>query len=147
MRVTSDIKTTITPGWKVVHTKGGNVKNTKAFGRSVPKRDETDRRRTKQIAYNEAHGIQPETIRKAVADVMEGARTQLVGKGKGRRVAEPRPAYETLSPEECLKKIARLEQDMFRHARELEFEEAARIRDQIAEIRRVGLGLPDALAG
>jgi excinuclease ABC subunit B len=109
--------------------------------------DETDRRRTKQIAYNEAHGIQPETIRKAVADVMEGARTQLVGKGKGRRVAEPRPAYETLSPEECLKKIARLEQDMFRHARELEFEEAARIRDQIAEIRRVGLGLPDALAG
>jgi len=110
--------------------------------------DETDRRRAKQLAYNEAHGIRPETIRKAVADVMEGARTQLVGKkGKGRRVAEPRPAYETLSPEECLKKIARLEQDMFRHARELEFEEAARIRDQIAEIRRVGLGLPDALAG
>ena len=109
--------------------------------------DETERRRAKQIAYNKAHNIRPETIRKAVADIMEGARTQLVGKGKRKRVAEPRPAYEAMSPEECLKKIARLEQEMFRHARELEFEEAARIRDEIAEIRRVGLGLPDALAG
>jgi excinuclease ABC subunit B len=109
--------------------------------------DETERRRAKQIAYNKAHNIRPETIRKAVADIMEGARTQLVGKGKRKKVAEPRPAYEAMSPEECLKKIARLEQEMFRHARELEFEEAARIRDEIAEIRRVGLGLPDALAG
>ena len=109
--------------------------------------DETERRRTKQMAHNEAHGIKPETIRKAVADIMEGARSsglQKVGRKKG---AEPRPAYETMSPEELLKKVTKLEQAMHKHARELEFEEAARIRDQISEIRRFGLGLPDALAG
>ena len=52
-----------------------------------------------------------------------------------------------MSPEELLKKVTKLEQAMHKHARELEFEEAARIRDQISEIRRFGLGLPDALAG
>jgi excinuclease ABC subunit B len=109
--------------------------------------DETERRRAKQIAYNEAHGIKPETIRKAVADVMEGARAAGLKKVRRGRMAEPRPAYETMSPAALMKKIAKLEQEMFRHARELEFEEAARLRDEIAEIRRVGLGLPDALAG
>jgi len=109
--------------------------------------DETERRRAKQMAYNEAHGIKPETIRKAVADVMEGAREAGLKRVRKGRVSEPRPAYEAMSPAELMKKIARLEQEMFRHARELEFEEAAKIRDQIAEIRRVGLGLPDALAG
>jgi len=109
--------------------------------------DETERRRAKQVAYNEAHGIKPESIRKAVADVMEGAREAGLVKVRRGRGTEPRPAYETMPPETLLKKISKLEQEMFRHARELEFEEAARIRDEIAEIRRVGLGLPDALAG
>ncbi len=108
--------------------------------------DETERRRAKQLAFNEAHGIKPETIRKAIADVMEGAR-YAGGKGAERAVAEPRLAYENLSPEELMKKMARLEQTMYKHARELEFEEAARIRDEIADLRRYGLGLPDTLAG
>jgi excinuclease ABC subunit B len=108
--------------------------------------DETERRRAKQMAHNRAHGIKPETIRKAVADIMEGARASGLQKVGRKKVGEPRPAYETMSPEELLKKIAKLEQTMLKHARELEFEEAARIRDQISEMRRVGLGLPDALA-
>jgi excinuclease ABC subunit B len=109
--------------------------------------DETNRRRTRQITYNEVHGIKPETIRKAVADIMEGARSERPGKTRLRRVGEPRPAWEAMPPEELLKMITKLEQQMLRHARELEFEEAAKIRDQIAEIRRVGLGLPEAKAG
>jgi excinuclease ABC subunit B len=109
--------------------------------------DETGRRRSKQIAYNETHGIKPETIRKAVADIMEGARAEGPGKSRLRRVGEPRPAYETMATADLMKMIAKLEQQMLRHARELEFEEAANIRDQIAEIRRVGLGLPEAKAG
>ena len=109
--------------------------------------DETERRRARQMAFNETHGIRPETIRKAVADVMEGARPDAGGRGKRRAVAEPRLAYETMSPEEVVKRIARLEQDMYRHARELEFEEAAKVRDEIAELRRLGLGLPDTMAG
>jgi excinuclease ABC subunit B len=109
--------------------------------------DETERRRAKQMAFNETHGIRPQTIRKAVADVMEGARPDAGGRGRRRAVAEPRLAYETMSPEEVVKRIARLEQDMYRHARELEFEEAAKVRDEIAELRRLGLGLPDSMAG
>jgi excinuclease ABC subunit B len=108
--------------------------------------DETERRRAKQIAYNEAHGIRPETIRKAVADVMEGARSDKTMK-VGRQAAEPRPAYEAMSPEEVVKLIAKLEQRMYKHAQELEFEEAARLRDEIEEVRRIGLGPTDALAG
>jgi excinuclease ABC subunit B len=109
--------------------------------------DETSRRRSKQIAYNETHGIKPETIRKAVADIMEGARAEGPGRSRLRRVGEPRPAYETMATADLMKMIAKLEQQMLRHARELEFEEAAKIRDQIAEIRRVGLGLPETKAG
>jgi excinuclease ABC subunit B len=108
--------------------------------------DETARRRAKQVAYNEAHGISPETIVKAVADVMEGARTDRVTKVGG-KAAEPRPAYEAMSPDEIVKLIAKLEQRMYKHAQELEFEEAAKIRDEIDEIRRIGLGPADALAG
>ena len=109
--------------------------------------DETDRRRTRQVAYNEEHDIEPETIRKAVSDVMEGARSDRTMKVGRKGAAEPRPAYETMSPEEVLKHIAKLEQTMYRHARELEFEEAARLRDEIDEVRRLGLGLTDKLAG
>ena len=77
---------------------------------------------------------------------MEGARSEKTMK-VGRKAAEPRPAYEAMSPEEIVKLIAKLEQQMYKHAQELEFEEAARLRDQIEEVRRIGLGPADALAG
>jgi len=107
---------------------------------------ETERRRAKQVAFNETHGIQPQTIRKAVADVMEGARAE-GGRGVRRAVAEPRLAYEAMSPQEVAKRIARLEQAMYKHAQELEFEEAAKVRDEIADLRHFGLGLPDTMVG
>jgi excinuclease ABC subunit B len=110
--------------------------------------DETERRRAKQIAFNEAHGITPRTIRKNIADIMEGARAEGdKGAGGGRHAAEPRLVYEALSPEEMMKRIKKLEQQMYQHARELEFEEAAKIRDEIEKLRKQGFGLPDFLAG
>ncbi len=100
--------------------------------------EETERRRAKQLAYNRAHGITPRTVRKAVADVMEGAREEpRAGRRRGRRRLAEEPApYEVLSPEQALARIRELEERMYRHARDLEFEEAARLRDRIREIRR-----------
>ena len=113
--------------------------------------DETDRRRKKQVEFNEIHGITPKTIRKDVADIMEGARAVgpgRKGKGRGRQksLSEPTLAYESLSTDQAMKEIARLEQKMYKHAQELEFEEAAAMRDEIAEIRRRSLGLPELMA-
>ena len=113
--------------------------------------DETNRRRARQIEFNAAHGITPQTIVKRVADVMEGAREEGVARARGeaqrRKVAEPRLAYAALSPEEVMKRIRKLEGEMYRHARELEFEKAAELRDEIERLRREGLGLPSDLAG
>jgi len=106
--------------------------------------DETVRRREKQEAYNREHGITPRSIQKAVADIMEGA----LGSGassaqKFARVAEEIAIYGRLSPEQLEKEVGRLEQQMYEHARNLEFEEAARLRDQIHHMRTGNLGLAD----
>jgi excinuclease ABC subunit B len=108
---------------------------------------ETDRRRQKQLEFNAAHGIEPRTISKAVRDVMEGARSSGAKRGRGRRAAEAQAAYRSLSPEEALQRIHKLEKQMFQHARDLEFEEAARLRDEIQALRQTSLGLPDTKAG
>ena len=107
--------------------------------------DETGRRRDKQLAHNQAHDITPATIVKQVADIMQGAYPS-VGKGR-RKAAEDAAAYARLSPEELLKKAAKLEKQMLKHARDLEFEEAARLRDEIHRMRDLGLGLSDLKAG
>ena len=107
--------------------------------------DETDRRRVTQVAYNEEHGITPATIVKQVSDVMESA-YPVPGRGRG-MAADKKGAYEIMSPEKALKKAAQLEKKMLKHARDLEFEEAARLRDEIQEIRALGLGLGDKKAG
>jgi excinuclease ABC subunit B len=109
--------------------------------------DETGRRRSKQETFNAEHGVTPQTIRKQVADIMEGARSA-PGRGRGRRrVAEDHPEWEGMSEDELLRRANRLEQQMYRHARDLEFEQAAKLRDEIERIRRVGLGLDDVAAG
>jgi len=110
--------------------------------------DETNRRRARQIEFNAAHGITPQGIRKAVTDIMEGAyadgNDRRRSRGKARAVAEEE---ETLAPEQVMRRIRKLEQEMFKRARNLEFEEAARLRDEIEHLRKQGLGLPDARAG
>src|SRR5688500_5337232 len=90
--------------------------------------EETNRRREKQIAFNEKHGITPTGIKKAVNDIMEGAYSD-GEKGGAKRVAEAANDYASLTPEQAIRKIKKLEQEMFKHARNLEFEEAARLRD------------------
>jgi len=128
--------------------------------------DETDRRRRKQVAFNAEHGIVPRGIVKQVVDVMEGARSEgfaavLSGRGAGKA---SRASYSTragagraaaaadkdifaLRPEQALRRMKQLETEMFRHARNLEFEEAARLRDEIENLKRAGLGLPEVRAG
>ncbi|HEY8539106.1 MAG TPA: excinuclease ABC subunit UvrB, partial [Steroidobacteraceae bacterium] len=103
--------------------------------------DETNRRRRKQIEFNERHGITPRGIQKAVTDIMEGAYAETTERGGARRVAEPAKEYASLTPEQALRKIKKLEQEMYKHARNLEFEEAARLRDEIQKLRNVSLGL------
>ena len=101
--------------------------------------DETDRRREKQVLYNEDHGITPATIIKQVSDVMESA-YPVPGRGPG-RAADKKGVYEILSPEQALKKASQLEKRMLRHARDLEFEEAARLRDEIRAFRAQAFGV------
>jgi excinuclease ABC subunit B len=107
---------------------------------------ETQRRRARQLEYNEQHGITPQSIVKAVTDVMEGARGD-AGPAGGRRGARDEGAEPMLGPEQAMKKIRKLEAAMYKHARNLEFEEAARIRDEIERLRHQAFGPPGALAG
>jgi len=109
---------------------------------------ETNRRRDKQIAFNEAHGITPQTIRKQIADIMEGARTAGPGSARGRgRGSERRREAEVLrelpdDPKALGKLMKELETRMLEHARNLEFEEAAKLRDQLKEVREAQLMNP-----
>jgi excinuclease ABC subunit B len=102
---------------------------------------ETDRRRAKQIEFNVHHGITPRTIVKAVGDVMEGARS--VQESSGKDYSD----YALLPPEQALKRIKKLEAEMMKLARNLEFEQAARLRDEIQKLRQAALGVPNTLAG
>jgi len=101
---------------------------------------ETDRRRQKQLEFNRQHRIEPRSIIKEVRDIMDGARES--SSRRGRRAAEPRQDYRQLTPEQLARRISKLERDMFEHARNLEFEEAAKLRDELQSLRRVELGLP-----
>jgi excinuclease ABC subunit B len=107
--------------------------------------EETSRRRQKQIEFNERHGITPRGIQKAVADIMEGAYSE-GPRDKKAKVADVRGRYESLTPEQALRRIKKLEQAMYKHARNLEFEEAARLRDEIQRLRQAELGLDGAKA-
>lgn len=103
---------------------------------------ETARRRLKQHAYNEAHGITPRGVQKAVRDIMEGAYAPNSVRGKiYAKVAEKEAEYLTLSPSALKAKIAELEKKMYEHAHNLEFEEAAKLRDLINELEKNVLAL------
>ncbi len=103
--------------------------------------DETERRRERQIEHNRAHNITPATIVKQVADIMEAG---YAGPAKSRRrVAEAHGAYDTLTPDQLMKRAAKLEKRMLEAARDLEFEEAARLRDEIKSMRELALGFSE----
>ena len=102
--------------------------------------DETNRRRRKQVAYNKLYGITPKGISKAIMDIMEGARTGTTSSTRRfSKVAEPPGEYAHLSPSMLAARLRTLEQQMYRHAGNLEFEEAARVRDQMTELRESAL--------
>lgn len=99
---------------------------------------ETERRRQKQKIYNETHNITPRGVQKAVRDIMEGAYSSNSVRGKlFPKAAEKNSEYLALSPEKRQAKIAELEKEMYEHAHNLEFEEAARVRDLIQSIRKL----------
>ena len=103
--------------------------------------DETDRRRAKQRAHNEAHGITPVGVKKAIKDVMEAGFGSQRSAREYARVAEEAAAYESLSGAALEKEVKRLENQMREHAKNLEFEEAARLRDQIKMLQEKNLGI------
>ncbi len=97
---------------------------------------ETARRKAKQIAYNTEHGITPQTIRKKVADIMQGAYDDSSPRNRRfARVAEAGAEYGDVTADNLGQAIAELEQKMFKHAELLEFEEAAEVRDRIHKLK------------
>ena len=106
--------------------------------------DETERRRNKQISFNSEHGIVPKTIKKRIDDVMEGAHRNAPD-SRGRKAKDKASKATTaglmpenpkaLSPQQLAKEITRLEEEMFKAAKSLEFERAAAIRDSLAELQ------------
>ena len=104
--------------------------------------DETDRRRALQEAHNEAHGLVPQGIVKAIPDVLEGAMSSARGKRKQQRaVAEQKVQYEvggeahSLTPTQLAKRLKTMEEKMYEHARNLEFEEASVVRDALEALK------------
>ena len=110
--------------------------------------EETNRRREKQVAFNKEHSITPVGIKKNVSDIMEGAYKMPYDLSKGasrKKVAEEIYEYSRMTPEQGMKKVRQLEQTMYKHAKDLEFEEAARIRDEITRLKDIIVGKPSAI--
>jgi len=108
---------------------------------------ETERRRHKQIAHNEAHGITPRAIVKQVRDLIDGVYSEKAGREAERleQEAMARAQVEDMSEKDIAREIKRLEKQMLEHARNLEFEQAARVRDQLGllKARAFGAAVPD----
>jgi excinuclease ABC subunit B len=98
------------------------------------------------MTFNLAHGIEPKSIVKGIQDIMEGARASRGTKSSRSAGRDPRKSTrgQPMAPAQLAAEIARLEKAMYRHARELEFEEAARLRDEIEELRRNMLDASEA---
>jgi excinuclease ABC subunit B len=100
--------------------------------------DETDRRRAKQVEHNTKHGITPQALNKPITDIMDLGDDNAhpdSGKVKLRKVAEKEKTYKAMTATQMMDKVAELEKEMFTAARELEFEKAAKLRDDIELLR------------
>ena len=101
--------------------------------------DETERRRARQITHNEVHGITPRSVVKKVRDLIDGVYSEKGAKGD-LKATNDALAIEALSEKDLGKRIKQLEKQMLDHARNLEFEKAARVRDQLALLREQAFG-------
>jgi len=137
----SDISLIQTIGRAARHISGKAIlyadKITGSMQRAI---DETNRRRKVQEDFNKEHSITPEGIKKSVLDIMEGARSTRKGrksrnKNKGMKIFDFTPTEELKDPELIKKEIIHLEDLMYKHAKDLEFEEAAAHRDRVSELK------------
>ena len=105
---------------------------------------ETERRRTKQIAFNEANGITPKGVVKRIKDLIDGVYSEKAGQEAERlaSAAQARAEADAMSEKDLGREIKRLEKLMLEHARNLEFEQAARVRDQLGALKARVLGAP-----
>ena len=103
---------------------------------------ETERRRARQVAFNTANGITPRSIVKQVRDLIDGVYSEKAGKDAQRleQEAMQRARAEDMSEKDLAREIKRLEKLMLEHARNLEFEQAARVRDQLARLKDMAFG-------
>ncbi len=103
--------------------------------------DETERRRTKQVAFNLAQGITPRGVKKQIRELIDGVHAEKTAKDD-LKAAQAAAAVEVLSEKDLGKRIKQLERQMLEHARNLEFEKAAQVRDQLALLREQAFGAP-----
>lgn len=100
--------------------------------------DETERRRAKQIEFNKLHGIEPKGVSKRIKDLIDGVYNiddKRADKARARKVAEDTAQYDLLGPNELEKQIKKLDKEMLDAARNLEFERAAKLRDELKALR------------
>jgi excinuclease ABC subunit B len=101
---------------------------------------ETDRRRKKQVIYNERHSITPIGVMKRIKDLIDGVYDPDAAQ-TGYAAAQAEARYEAMSEKQIAREMKALEKKMLQHARNLEFEEAAKARDQLAELKKRAFGV------
>ncbi|SFU53843.1 Excinuclease ABC subunit B [Polaromonas sp. YR568] len=103
--------------------------------------DETERRRNKQIAFNVEHGITPRSVVKRIRDLIDGVYSEKSGK-EAEKIEMQKALVEDMSEKDIAREIKRLEKQMIEHAKNLEFEKAARVRDQLHILKEQAFGAP-----
>ena len=103
--------------------------------------DETERRRTKQMAFNLAHNITPRGVVKRIRDLIDGVYSEKAG-AEAQKLDLQKALVEDMSEKDVAKEIKRLERQMMEHAKNLEFEKAARLRDQLGQLKQQAFGAP-----
>ena len=103
--------------------------------------DETERRRSRQLEHNQTQGIVPRSINKRIKELIDGVYSDKPGKDDA-KAAHLAGEVGALSEKDLAKRIKQLEKQMFEHAKNLEFEKAARMRDQLAALREQAFGAP-----
>jgi excinuclease ABC subunit B len=132
----------------LIQTIGRAARNVKGkailYGNSITKSmqaaiDETQRRREKQVEHNRQHNITPTTINKKIRDIMQSNEDYATNDAQADtlKVAEEYAIYKQLSPRALAKEIKQLEKQMLNHAEALEFEQAAKLRDEIEQIKQM----------